>query len=94
MIYTTWVSSTLELNGDEERVASREALNFSESLALGWHLEEIYVTWAHLEKKRTITDLRQDSLRSIVLRGGDGIAGIKRRRDLSGDGVWILATAS
>ncbi|GJU41861.1 reverse transcriptase domain-containing protein [Tanacetum coccineum] len=22
-------------------------------LALGWHLEEIYVTWAHLEKKRT-----------------------------------------
>nr|GEW11031.1 zinc finger, CCHC-type [Tanacetum cinerariifolium] len=21
--------------------------------ALGWHLEEIYVTWAHLEKKRT-----------------------------------------
>ncbi|GKF23658.1 hypothetical protein Tco_0075980, partial [Tanacetum coccineum] len=22
-------------------------------LALGWHLEEIHVTWAHLEKKRT-----------------------------------------
>ncbi|GKC02716.1 hypothetical protein Tco_0994326 [Tanacetum coccineum] len=22
-------------------------------LSLGWHLEEIYVTWAHLEKKRT-----------------------------------------
>ncbi|GKD82743.1 retrovirus-related pol polyprotein from transposon TNT 1-94, partial [Tanacetum coccineum] len=22
-------------------------------LVLGWHLEEIYVTWAHLEKKRT-----------------------------------------
>ncbi|GJZ68504.1 hypothetical protein Tco_0631744 [Tanacetum coccineum] len=22
-------------------------------LALGWHLEETHVTWAHLEKKRT-----------------------------------------
>ncbi|GJS06111.1 hypothetical protein Tco_0362907 [Tanacetum coccineum] len=22
-------------------------------LALGWHLEEIHVTWAHLEKKQT-----------------------------------------
>ncbi|GJS28359.1 hypothetical protein Tco_0488979 [Tanacetum coccineum] len=25
-------------------------------LALGWHLEEIHVTWAHLEKKRTHHD--------------------------------------
>ncbi|GKB59491.1 hypothetical protein Tco_0915677 [Tanacetum coccineum] len=27
--------------------------DFGEVLALGWHLEEIHVTWAHLEKKRT-----------------------------------------
>ncbi|GKF04439.1 hypothetical protein Tco_0035107 [Tanacetum coccineum] len=26
---------------------------FDEVLALGWLLEEIHVTWAHLEKKRT-----------------------------------------
>ncbi|GJV10617.1 hypothetical protein Tco_1352158 [Tanacetum coccineum] len=26
---------------------------FDEFLALGWHLKEIHVTWAHLEKKQT-----------------------------------------
>ncbi|GKD17407.1 hypothetical protein Tco_1206565 [Tanacetum coccineum] len=26
---------------------------YNHQLALGWHLEEIHVTWAHLEKKRT-----------------------------------------
>ncbi|GKA19921.1 hypothetical protein Tco_0699836, partial [Tanacetum coccineum] len=65
-------------------------------LALGWHLEEIHVTWAHLEKKRTrlrtCTKIHQEVLFS---ERGDGVASIKRRRrDLSGDGVWILATAS
>ncbi|GKE24538.1 hypothetical protein Tco_1436050, partial [Tanacetum coccineum] len=65
-------------------------------LALGWHLEEIHVTWAHLEKKRTIlrtcTKIHQEVWFSEC---GDGVAGIKRRRhDLSGDGVRILATAS
>ncbi|GJW69158.1 reverse transcriptase domain-containing protein [Tanacetum coccineum] len=28
-------------------------MNMMRFLALGWHLEEIHVTWAHLEKKRT-----------------------------------------
>ncbi|GJR89675.1 hypothetical protein Tco_0213686, partial [Tanacetum coccineum] len=61
-------------------------------LALGWHLEEIQVTWFHLEKKwmrlRTCTKIHQEVL---FLERGDGVAGIKRcRRDLSGDGVWIL----
>ncbi|GJY82104.1 hypothetical protein Tco_0494855 [Tanacetum coccineum] len=65
-------------------------------LALGWHLEEIHVTWAHLEKKWTrlqaCTKIHQEVL---FLERGDNVAGIKRRRrDLSGDGVWILATAS
>ncbi|GKA68948.1 hypothetical protein Tco_0775012 [Tanacetum coccineum] len=64
--------------------------------ALGWHLEEIHVTWAHLEKKRTrlrtCTKIHQEVLFS---ERGDGVAGIKRRRhDLSGDGVWILVTVS
>ncbi|GKC44279.1 hypothetical protein Tco_1062001, partial [Tanacetum coccineum] len=63
---------------------------------LGWHLEEIHVTWAHLEKKqtrlRTCTKIHQEVLFSEC---GDGVAGIKQcRRDLSGDGVWILATVS
>ncbi|GJY24378.1 reverse transcriptase domain-containing protein [Tanacetum coccineum] len=51
---------------------------------------------AHLEKKqtrlRTCTEIHQELLFS---ERGDGVAGIKRRhRDLSGDGVWILATTS
>ncbi|GKC86177.1 MAK10-like protein [Tanacetum coccineum] len=41
---------------------------------------------------RTCTKIHQDVLFS---KRGDGIASIKRRRsDLPGDGVWILATAS
>ncbi|GJU05231.1 hypothetical protein Tco_1121661 [Tanacetum coccineum] len=32
---------------------SNEKMPTSVINALGWHLEEIYVTWAHLEKKRT-----------------------------------------
>ncbi|GJS12745.1 hypothetical protein Tco_0407217 [Tanacetum coccineum] len=58
-------------------------------LALGWHLEEIHMTWAHLEKKRTrlrtCTKIRQEVL---LTERGDGVAGTKRRCcDLSGDGV-------
>nr|GEY09200.1 protein kinase-like domain, concanavalin A-like lectin/glucanase domain protein [Tanacetum cinerariifolium] len=58
-------------------------------LALGWHLEELHVTWAHLEKKqtrlRTCTKIHQEVLYSEC---GDGVASIKRcHRDLSGGGV-------
>ncbi|GKC98628.1 hypothetical protein Tco_1168903, partial [Tanacetum coccineum] len=61
---------------------------------LGWHLEEIHVTWAHLEKKRTrlrtCTKIHQEVLFS---KRGDAVAGIKRRRrGLSGDGVWTSRT--
>nr|GEU72036.1 hypothetical protein [Tanacetum cinerariifolium] len=42
-----------------------------------------------------ITDLHQDSPRSIVLEHGDGVVGIKRhRRNLSGDGFLISVTTS
>ncbi|GJX48985.1 hypothetical protein Tco_0275830 [Tanacetum coccineum] len=63
---------------------------------LGWHLEEIHVTWAHLEKKRTrlrtYTKIHQEVLFS---ERGDGVRSTKRHRhDLSGDGVWILAMTS
>nr|GEY18417.1 hypothetical protein [Tanacetum cinerariifolium] len=65
-------------------------------LALEWHLEETHVTWTHLKKEqtrlRTCTKIHQEVLFSGR---GDDVAGIKRRRrDLSGDGVRILATAS
>ncbi|GJS64735.1 hypothetical protein Tco_0679299 [Tanacetum coccineum] len=65
-------------------------------LALGWHLEEIHVTWTHMEKKRmrlrTCTKIHQEVLFSECR---DGVTSIKRRRrDLSGDGVWILVTVS
>ncbi|GJW33839.1 hypothetical protein Tco_0053871 [Tanacetum coccineum] len=58
-------------------------------LALGWHLEEIHVTWAHLEKKQTrlqtFTKIHKEVLFS---EREEGVASIKqRRRDLSGDGV-------
>ncbi|GKB08520.1 hypothetical protein Tco_0836832 [Tanacetum coccineum] len=42
-----------------------------------------------------ITDLHQILEEIFLTERGDGVAGIKRRhRDLSGDGVWILAKAS
>ncbi|GJV94397.1 hypothetical protein Tco_1545974 [Tanacetum coccineum] len=76
--------------------AFQQAVNNGHRNSLGWHLEEIHVTWAHLEKKRTrlrtCTKIHQEVLFS---EREDGVAGIKRRRhDLSSDGVWILATAS
>ncbi|GJZ53430.1 reverse transcriptase domain-containing protein [Tanacetum coccineum] len=69
---------------------------FKKFSALGWHLEEIHMTWAHLEKKqmrlRTCTKIHQEVLFS---ERGDDVTSIKRRRhDLSGDGVWILVMAS
>ncbi|GKC38832.1 hypothetical protein Tco_1051216, partial [Tanacetum coccineum] len=56
-------------------------------LALGWNLEEIHVTWAHLEKKqtrlRTCTKIYQEVLYS---ERGDDVTSIKRRRrDLSSE---------
>nr|GEZ79781.1 retrovirus-related Pol polyprotein from transposon TNT 1-94 [Tanacetum cinerariifolium] len=41
---------------------------------LGWHLEEIYVTWAHLEKKQTRLRLYTKSFEEIVhTKRGDGL---------------------
>ncbi|GKF51531.1 hypothetical protein Tco_0147998, partial [Tanacetum coccineum] len=62
-------------------------------LALGWHLEEIHVTWAHLEKKwtrlRLYTKIHEEIVHS---KPGDGVATFKRRCRDSGDGVVILGT--
>ncbi|GJZ29937.1 hypothetical protein Tco_0574984 [Tanacetum coccineum] len=58
-------------------------------LVLRWNLEEIHVTWAHLEKKqtrlRTYTKIHQEVLYS---ERRDGVTSIKQRcRGLSGEGV-------
>ncbi|GKB98831.1 putative reverse transcriptase domain-containing protein, partial [Tanacetum coccineum] len=42
-------------------------------LAFGRHLEEIHVTWAHLEKKRTRLQTYTNISQDYVLRAGDGI---------------------
>ncbi|GJT69806.1 reverse transcriptase domain-containing protein [Tanacetum coccineum] len=79
-------SVNLEYEGLEEMLPLTSIM----FLALGWHLEEIHMTWAHLEKKRT--RLR---LYTIYLEEGDGIAGFKRqRRDFYGDDVMDLTTVS
>ncbi|GJV14962.1 hypothetical protein Tco_1360285 [Tanacetum coccineum] len=64
-------------------------------LALGWHLEEIHTTWAHLEKKRTRLRLYTKYLETTHTERGDGVASIKRRRrDFQSDGVEDFVTAS
>nr|GEW33883.1 putative reverse transcriptase domain-containing protein [Tanacetum cinerariifolium] len=62
-------------------------------LELEWLLEEIHVTYAHLEKKRTRLRTYTKSLEDLCIR--EGATGIKqRRRDLYNDGVSNFATAS
>nr|GEX20142.1 hypothetical protein [Tanacetum cinerariifolium] len=65
-------------------------------LVLGWHLEEIHMTWAHLEKKQTRLRLYTIYLEEIVLtKRGDCVAGFKRWRwNFHGEGVMDLTMAS
>ncbi|GJT53742.1 UBN2 domain-containing protein [Tanacetum coccineum] len=68
--------------------------------------DEVFSTWMAFggntrdlgtfgEETDEITDLHQDSPRILFSERGDGVTSIKqRRRNLFGDGVWILATAS
>ncbi|GJY26448.1 putative reverse transcriptase domain-containing protein [Tanacetum coccineum] len=61
-------------------------------LALGWHLEEIHVTWAHLEKKQTRLRTYTKSLKKYCLQNVE--TAYLCRRDLISDGVWNFETAS
>ncbi|GJZ59941.1 hypothetical protein Tco_0615757 [Tanacetum coccineum] len=63
-------------------------------LALGWLSEEIHLTWAHLEKKRTRLRTYTKSLEDLCIQCIETASIKRRRRDLSGDGVRNLATAS
>ncbi|GJT16545.1 hypothetical protein Tco_0875251 [Tanacetum coccineum] len=53
-------------------------------LALGWHLEEIHVTWAHLEKKRTRLRLYTIYLEEFYIRY------VETALQVSSDGVRIF----
>ncbi|GJV96125.1 hypothetical protein Tco_1547702 [Tanacetum coccineum] len=50
-------------------------------LALGWLLEEIHVTWAHLEKKRTRLRLYTKSLKKLCIQSVETVS------QVSSDGV-------
>nr|GEU67352.1 putative reverse transcriptase domain-containing protein [Tanacetum cinerariifolium] len=69
---------------------------FDQLQALRCHLEEIHVTWAHLEKKWTRLRLYTIYLEETMhTERGDGVADFKRRRqDFQSDGVMDLAAAS
>ncbi|GJS00733.1 hypothetical protein Tco_0317241 [Tanacetum coccineum] len=61
--------------------------------AFGWHLEEIQVTWAHLEEKQTRLRLYTNSFKEIVhTEHGDGVANYKRRRhDLESNDTSVVS---
>ncbi|GKG15776.1 hypothetical protein Tco_0358099, partial [Tanacetum coccineum] len=65
-------------------------------LALRWLLEEIHVTWVHLEKKRTRLRTYTKSLKDLCIQWLETASQAKkrRRRDLSSDGVSNFVTAS
>ncbi|GKC46464.1 hypothetical protein Tco_1064186, partial [Tanacetum coccineum] len=57
---------------------------------LGWLLEEIHVTWAQLEKKRTRPRLYTNYLEENLTDRGDGVANHTRRRHITQETAsWI-----
>ncbi|GJW29779.1 hypothetical protein Tco_0046654 [Tanacetum coccineum] len=62
---------------------------FFTTLALGWLLEEIHVTWAHLEKKRTRLRLYTKSLKKLCIQSVETAS-----RVLSDDVKTFEVTAS
>ncbi|GJS00433.1 hypothetical protein Tco_0316941 [Tanacetum coccineum] len=79
--YVTHPSSVVDYDddyqGDEVQNTSEDPLTFvmillsraimMRFLALGWHLEEIHVTWAHLEKKQTRLRTYTKSLEELCI---------------------------
>nr|GEU28982.1 RNA-directed DNA polymerase, eukaryota, nucleotide-binding alpha-beta plait domain protein [Tanacetum cinerariifolium] len=57
-----------------------------EFLALGWHLEEIYVTWAHLEKKWTRLQTYTKSLEELCSQSR-----LVRKNELKARGTLLMA---
>ncbi|GJR15537.1 zinc finger, CCHC-type containing protein [Tanacetum coccineum] len=80
-------------DSDQEKTQYSDSLNlgpaYRQDETFGWLLEEIHVTWAQLEKKRTRLRLYTNYLEEKHTVRGDGIANYKRLRqntiDLNGD---------
>ncbi|GJW60996.1 zinc finger, CCHC-type containing protein, partial [Tanacetum coccineum] len=67
----------------EEPVISPVILSHPQNItaeAFRWHLEEIHMTWAQLEKKQTRLRLYINYLEEKHTMRGDGVANYKRRR--------------
>ncbi|GJW10923.1 hypothetical protein Tco_1576750 [Tanacetum coccineum] len=84
------------LGGRFNQLSHVMSVNFPFPIALGWQLEEIHVTWAHLEKKWTRLRLYTKSFKETMnTEHGDDVVITKRRRqDFQSDDVMDLATAS
>nr|GFB92311.1 hypothetical protein [Tanacetum cinerariifolium] len=61
---------------------------------LGWHLEEIHVTWAHLEKKRTRLQLFTKVDEEMCTVAGDGVRNLVTPSEHHSDGVKTFVTAT
>ncbi|GJX44948.1 hypothetical protein Tco_0261624 [Tanacetum coccineum] len=69
-------------------------------IALGWHLEDLHVTWAHLEKKQTRLRTYTKSLGALFIQSvetashttRDDVLTIRRRRQRNQDGVRTSTT--
>ncbi|GJY67849.1 hypothetical protein Tco_0470831 [Tanacetum coccineum] len=65
------------------------------SEALGWLLEEIRVTWAHLEKKQTRLRLYTKSLEETIIQTVEtGLPTIATASEIDQDGIRSITTAS
>nr|GEU30009.1 hypothetical protein [Tanacetum cinerariifolium] len=101
-IDTPLVSLFVDSNDDSndgEVLNELEEYGNAGKLSLGWLLEEIHVTWANLEKKRTRLQLCTNLLKKMRTAAGDGITFIredvrayKGRRQNFSDGVRIQPT--
>nr|GEV78246.1 reverse transcriptase domain-containing protein [Tanacetum cinerariifolium] len=78
------------------QAARDQQKSYADLKPLGWHLEEIHMTLAHLEKKQTRLRLYTKSFEETVhTERGNGVAITKRRRqDFHIDGVRDLMTVS
>ncbi|GJW59763.1 MAK10-like protein [Tanacetum coccineum] len=52
---------------EDKRIPSEGVFDEMSFLAIGWHLEEIHVTWAHLEKKQTRLRTYTKSLEDLCI---------------------------
>ncbi|GJT96998.1 hypothetical protein Tco_1092516 [Tanacetum coccineum] len=83
------------IDHQEDHVRQLEQDMRKTKLSLGWILEEIHVTWAHLEKKHDkITTLHNKGLKNL-LQTMETTSGFHATPSgLQSDGVRTLATAS